>query len=91
MRTLTMIYDDIADQLDPYEFVVYSVIKRFSGPDGTAYPSIKTIAERAKISQRKVCDVIKYLSTNGYLAIENRTKKHGGNNSNVYLFNEGEK
>ncbi|TWB75514.1 helix-turn-helix protein [Nitrospirillum amazonense] len=65
--------------LKPYATVVYLVVKAYANfRDGTAFPSVETIASKAGMSKRQVSSSLKVLIEAGYLVAttEGRRNKY---------------
>jgi len=66
---------------------VYSALCYFSNKDGVCWPSCKSIAEKAKVSEATVRRALKQLVKEGYLTIDMRLDNFGRNTSNIYHLN----
>ena len=62
-------------------FAVYSVVVRFAGTSGQAWPSLTTIAKATGLSRSQVIREVKRLRRLGYIVLE---AQGGGAKSNVY-------
>jgi len=72
-----MIEDGDCAAMRPYAFTVYVVIKAHASfRDGTAFPSIDTIAAKTGISRRQVISSLRTLEDSGYLAVERRGRRN---------------
>lgn len=74
--------------LDPYELTAYSFLKLIAGDYGKCWCTIKTLAEKAKMSERKLQECLKKLSSpllNGMplIVVTQRKKADGSNDSNI--------
>ena len=66
---------------------VYSALCYFADKEGICWPSCKSIAEKAKVSEATVRRALKLLVKEGYLTIETRLDSFGRNTSNIYHLN----
>lgn len=64
---------------------VYCILGRMANSDGICWPSISTLAERARMSKRTVIRAVQELEQLGAVVAERRTHEDGGNASTVYL------
>ena len=72
-----MIEDGDCAAMRPFAFAVYVVIKSHASfRDGTAFPSIDTIAAKTGISRRQVISSLRTLENAGYLAVERRGRRN---------------
>ena len=69
--------------LTPYDRAVYLALCRFSDREGVCFPSLSTLAARARVSLAQVKRSILTLEAHGYI---NRERRHGehGNESTLY-------
>lgn len=79
---------DTLFSLNCTERSVYAVLISFCDGLGKCFPSLKKIAEKAKISVSTVQRVIKRLVAKGLITKMARKREDGGNTSNVYTVNE---
>ena len=72
----TMLNDNIIDddRVGKNELLVYMALCRYSGRERTAFPGIRTLAEKARLSPNTVQTALKTLQNLGYLLIETRTR-----------------
>lgn len=93
-RKFTIVYNDFleSDLLNYYEKMVFIALKKFADNDTMrAFPSLKTIQKMTGISLSQVRRSIDHMKEIGVIAIEHRTDKEKGNQSNVYtLFDYAE-
>lgn len=69
----------------PVEIAVYAVLCMYANNDDTtSIPSVATIAEKARCSERVVHRSLNVLRDAGYIKIINRTDKNGFKTSNQY-------
>ena len=67
------------------EKLVYLYLCRRSGPDGSSWPSVSTIAADTGMSKRSVQQTLRSLRESGYITIEHRTDPEtGSRRSNLY-------
>jgi len=64
-------------RLEPLDIVVYAALDSFVDSDGSAWPSISTLAERAGVSRRTVTRSLPRLAGAGYIVRERRRKAGG--------------
>lgn len=80
---------DIIDKdngLKPVDITVYSVLCMYADNiDMTAYPSIQTIAEKSRCSERSVYRALDALKDAGYIEIKNRFDGRGYKTTNQYI------
>ena len=93
-RKFTIVYNDFleSDLLNYYEKMVFIALKKFADNDTMrAFPSLKTIQKMTGISLSQVRRSIDHMKEIGVIAIEHRTDKEKGNQSNLYtLFDYAE-
>lgn len=78
---------DILDEanVSAYGKLIYFVLSKYAGRDGTCWPAIKTIADAAGVSRPTVIKAIKELKEIGYLEIHRRVSgENGADISNLY-------
>ena len=95
-RTFIKVYRDFFenDQLDNcYQKLVYIYLGKFANADQKCFPSVKTLARLTGIGTSKVKSTINELVQKGMIIKENRKRRNGGKNSNLYtlLYNLREK
>ena len=76
-----LIDDGHLARMGPNAFAVYSVVVRFAGTSGQAWPSLNTIAKATGLSRSQVIREVKRLRRLGYIVLE---AQGGGTRSNVY-------
>lgn len=70
----------------PVEIAVYAVLCMYAdNTDKTSYPSVSTIAEKSRCSERVVHRALTVLKDAGYIDIVNRSDKNGFKTSNQYV------
>ena len=62
-----MVHSGEAAKIGPYAFAVYMVIKAHTNANGTAFPSVTTIAEKSGMSERQVKRQLQILTESGFL------------------------
>lgn len=63
------------DDLDPFQYRLYAHYKRVCGASGgECYESVRTTAEKTKMSNEKVIATRQWLADNGWIAIDQRAK-----------------
>lgn len=63
------------DDLDPYQYRLYAHYKRVCGADGgECYESVRTTAEKTKMSNEKVIETRAWLAENGWIALQQGAK-----------------
>lgn len=63
------------DDLDPYQYRLYGHYKRVCGANGgECYESVRTTAEKTKMSNEKVIATRQWLADNGWIHVEPRAK-----------------
>ena len=62
-----MVHSGEAAKIGPYAFAVYMVIKAHTNANGTAFPSVPTIAEKSGMSEPQVKRQLKILTEAGFL------------------------
>lgn len=62
-----MVHSGEAAKIGPYAFAVYMVIKAHTNANGTAFPSVPTIAEKSGMSEPQVKRQLKILTETGFL------------------------
>jgi len=72
-RIQNLIIDD--ESLSAHAKLVYMVICRFVNKKGQCWPSLKTIAAKASISERQVRYSLRELESKGYIKTETRSGK----------------
>ena len=83
----TTLVDTVIDdeRLGKNELLVYLTLCRFAGKDRTAFPGIRTLATKSRLSPNTAQVGLKNLEKFGYLIIENRTRtKSRAKTSNLY-------
>ena len=95
-RTFIKVYRDFFenDQLDScYQKLVYIYLGKFANSDQKCFPSVRTLARLTGIGISKVKSTINELVQKGMIRKENRRRRDGGKNSNLYtlLYNLKEK
>lgn len=82
----TIISDAIIDdeQVTGKALSVYVAIARHVNKERTAFPSLETIAKKARLSRRWVSEGVKELEALCYLKREKRDRKHGEYAGNFY-------
>lgn len=59
------------DELDPFQFRLYSHYKRVcGGKSGTCWETVRTTSEKTKMCTNKVLEVRQWLADNGWIALE---------------------
>ncbi|QIG62552.1 HTH domain-containing protein [Sporosarcina phage Lietuvens] len=70
----------------PVEIAVYAVLCMYAdNDDKTSHPSVATIAEKSRCSERVVHRALTALKEAGYIGIVNRTDRNGFKTSNQYV------
>lgn len=70
----------------PVEIAVYTILCMCAdNDDKTSHPSVSTIAEKARCSERVVHRALIVLKDAGYIDIVNRTDRNGFKTSNQYV------
>lgn len=88
-RPFFMVTKEVVHNTDkltkPVEIAVYAVLCMYAdNDDKTSYPSVATIAEKARCSERVVHRALTVLKDAGYIDIINRTDHNGFKTSNQY-------
>lgn len=86
-RKFTLVYNDFLESelLNYYEKMVFIALKKFADNDTMrAFPSLKTIHKITGISLSQVRRSIDHMEELGVIAIEHRTDKDKGHQSNLY-------
>ena len=83
--TWMVISEDVTAHMIP----VYVALGTWTDRDGTAWPSVKNIATRAKISDRAVRSALRDLEAMGLVETTARTTNDNGRTSNMYRLNVG--
>ena len=85
-RMTRAVVDDESIDLKPVDIAVYSVLCMYADNDDyTSYPSVETIAKKARCSMRTVHRSLDTLKEVGYIDIINRKDKRGFKTSNQYV------
>lgn len=85
-RMTRAVVDDESIGLKPIDIAVYSVLCMYAdNEDTTSYPSIETIASKARCSMRTVHRSLDTLKEVGYIDINNRKDARGFKTSNQYI------
>lgn len=72
------------EELTSSDKLTLAVLSTFADPDGYCWPSVRTIAERASLSERSVQYALRNLEVVGALIVQRRANDNGGNSSNGY-------
>lgn len=65
----------VDDEMDPYQYRLYGHYKRVCGANGgECYESVRTTAEKTKMSNEKVISTRQWLADNGWIALDTGTK-----------------
>lgn len=85
-RKFIMIYHDFleSDLLTSHEKMVFIALKKFADSNNQCFPSLKKLADVARISKRKIQDTLKSLEQKHIIGIESRLRADGGDTSNLY-------
>jgi Helix-turn-helix domain len=70
---------------DHAEFVVLLALAEFADASGLCWPSIETIAARARFSKSSVIRSLKNLETGGWLSVTRKSREHKGNTYQIAL------
>lgn len=85
-RMTRSVVDNESVNLKPVDITVYAVLCMYAdNNDLTAYPSVDTIAKKARCSVRTVHRSLDTLKEVGYIDIINRKDKRGFKTSNQYI------
>jgi len=85
-RMTRTVVDDESIDLKPVDIAVYSVLCMYADNDDTSsYPSVETIANKARCSMRTVHRSLDTLKDVGYIDIINRQDGRGFKTSNQYI------
>ena len=84
-RMTRAVIDDESIDLKPVDIAVYSVLCMYAdNNDKSSYPSVETIANKARCSMRTVHRSLDTLKDVGYIDIINRQDSRGFKTSNQY-------
>lgn len=86
-RRFTLVYNDFleSDILNYYEKMVFIALKKFADNETMrAFPSLKTISKITGISLSQVRRSLDRMEQLGIIAVEHRTNKEKGHQSNIY-------
>jgi hypothetical protein len=83
IRVMAVVWEN-AD-LDPYERLVMLCLADHADDNGQCYPSIQRICDRTGMGERGVQNVIRRLSSNGRLSVENGGGRHVRNGYTITL------
>lgn len=72
------------EELEPSDRMVLVALSSFADQQGYCWPSIASIARRARFSERTVQYSLKRLLDLGAISVEERVRKEGGQASNAY-------
>lgn len=75
IRIMSDVWDS-ADKLKDSPLLVMLAMADYCNEDRECWPSIKSLAEKARISQRQTQRIIRALQAHGYLSVSNRGGKH---------------
>lgn len=85
-RMTRAVVDDESVDLKPVDISVYAVLCMYAdNNDASSYPSVETIAKKARCSMRTVHRSLDTLKDVGYIDIINRKDKRGFKTSNQYI------
>lgn len=85
-RMTRSVVDDVSIDLKPVDIAVYAVLCMYAdNSNATSYPSVDTIASKARCSMRTVHRSLETLKSVGYIDIINRKDKRGFKTSNQYV------
>ena len=88
IKLMTAVWDNQSGNLDVYETAYLSKLADISSDNGTGiWPSIKTLSEKTRISERKIKYMNQTLPDKGYLEVVERTRENGSQTSNEYRLN----
>lgn len=83
--TRAVVFDE-DNTLKPVDIAVYSVLCMYADNDDTSsYPSVETIAKKARCSMRTVHRSLDTLKETGYIDIINRNDARGLRTSSQYI------
>src|SRR5699024_5720034 len=84
-RMTSAVIDDESIDLNPVDIALYSVLCMYAdNNDKPSYPSVETIANKARCSMRTVHRSLDTLKDVGYIDIINRQDSRGFKTSNQY-------
>lgn len=78
---MTEVWHNEEPTLDGSKLMVLVILADFANDEGICWPSLPTVAKRAKLSDKQVARVVKWLVDNGYVRI---ISKGDGRKSTVY-------
>lgn len=85
-RMTRAIFDDVSFELKPVDITVYAVLCMYAdNNDMTAYPSVDTLAEKARCSTRTARRSLYTLEEAKYIEIRERRDTRGFQTSNQYV------
>ena len=85
-RFTRKVVDDERHLTKPVEIAVYAVLCMYADNDDmSAYPSVKTIANKARCSERVVYRALDALKDAGYIDVKERRDARGFKTSNTYI------
>ena len=58
------------DGLSPREQLVYAVLHSYNNPENKVFPSLDTLAKRARLSVPTIRDSLKKLEESGYIVLK---------------------
>ena len=86
-RPFIIVYHDFLDNTlltDTYEIVLFIALKKFADDKNQCFPSLEKLSKITRMSRRKIQDTLKELEKKHVIGIEKRSRKDGGNTSNLY-------
>lgn len=85
-RMTREVINNTSVDLKPVDIAVYAVLCMYAdNNDASSYPSVETIASKARCSMRTVHRSLDTLKEVGYIDIINRKDKRGFKTSNQYI------
>ena len=86
-RPFIIVYHDFLDNnllTDTYEIVLFIALKKFADDKNQCFPSLEKLSKITRMMRRKIQDTLKELEKKHVIGIEKRSRKDGGNTSNLY-------